>query len=399
MITITGYLHRQELSDIIRRWMYSDCRPSDSGRIFRLVHFNRVYVSLYLQSFAEQLLIAVHSSDLSHQRVFLKGDLKDIIVANPPYNNPRIEELIGAYRQFPGCYYRETPFYGILFYKPRHLSKEYVGSYRIKRLQRLAEKSARRIIDHIFGTIKKHAEILADKRALQLGIARPKLVTSPEDMTAEFLKAETRLVDDLKHGRPIQAIEEQFINDVAGVKVIIEDSDMDGFLHLLDRMENCNVIEKEVHTGKYNATNLIVSFRPVRERLIHLAQGGRLCRLTQARGWSVQKTKQEFFEFVSSGEPEVNVEIIVSNYQEMLESEIGRCMHEDRIIEQRLCQQYNSQLSRNIAFLVEYLFAFASSSRSDLNELPLKLWNRYLPDYFDEVLKKLFGIPSAELLD
>jgi len=77
----------------------------------------------------------------------------------------------------------------------------------------------------------------------------------------------------------------------------------------------------------------------------------------------------------------------------MLESEIGRCMHEDRIIEQRLCQQYRGPLARNIQYLLEYLFVFPTSNRRELGELPIKIWNRYLPDYFDEILKQLFRIP------
>jgi hypothetical protein len=92
-------------------------------------------------------------------------------------------------------------------------------------------------------------------------------------------------------------------------------------------------------------------------------------------------------------------EIILSTYQEMLESEIGRCIHEDRIIEQRLRQQYRGPLARNIQCLMEYLFTFPSSPspcQCELGGLPIKLWNRYLPDYFDEVLKQLFHIPTFD---
>jgi hypothetical protein len=48
---------------------------------------------------------------------------------------------------------------------------------------------------------------------------------------------------------------------------------------------------------------------------------------------------------------------------------------------------------------MEYLFAFPMSMQRNLSELPIKLWNRYLPDYFDEVLKDLFHIPSDGMLD
>jgi len=93
------------------------------------------------------------------------------------------------------------------------------------------------------------------------------------------------------------------------------------------------------------------------------------------------------------------VEIIVSNYQETLESEIGRCMHEERIVRQRATKEYRGHLARNIEYLMEYLFAFSQSAERELPELPIKLWNRYLPDYFDEVLKRLYHIPSDSMPD
>jgi hypothetical protein len=74
-------------------------------------------------------------------------------------------------------------------------------------------------------------------------------------------------------------------------------------------------------------------------------------------------------------------------------------MHEDRIIEQRLRQQYRGHLAKNITYLMEYLFTFPSSQQVELGELPFKLWNRYLPDYFDEVLRNLFRISQGSVLE
>jgi hypothetical protein len=399
MIAISSYLHRDELNDLIRRWMYNDPRPSDIKLIFRLIQFNIVYTSRYLQFFAEQLFRMLHGHSLCSKHVFRKGDLKDLIVANPPYRSLRIEEMVDAYREFPELYYRETPFYGILFFKHDHVTDEYIGSCRLKRMNRLAEKVARRIVDQIFETIKKRANALADQRALKQGLTHQQLVTSPEDMTAEFLKAESRLIDDFRHRRPIREVRELFINDVAGVKVIVEDSQQQHFSNRLGLMEHLEIIEEEVHSGRYNATSLIVRFCPPRERLLHVLPGEKILKVWQAKGWDPEQANGEFCEFVRSGEEDVYLEIIVSSYQEMLESEIGRCMHEDRIIEQRHRQRYSSQLSRNIEYLMEYLFALPASARVELGDLPIKLWNRYLPDYFDEILKQLFQIPSIEVLD
>jgi hypothetical protein len=400
MITINSFLHREVLNDIIRRWMYDQARPSDADLITRLVHFNHVFVARYLDLFSGRIFAALYPGGLSFRPVRLKGDLKDVLVAEPPYRNERIDELIREYHQNPGRFYRETPFHGTLYFTRRNGFTAYIGSSRIKRARRLAEKSARRIIDRIFDTIKRHADSLADERARLLGIPRERLLTTPADMTEEFLRAENQLLDDLREKRPIAGDGDALvINDVAGVKVIQEAPEQRKLMTLLGRFSDCEVVEEEHHAGRYNATNLIVRFQPPREEILARPLGRGILNIMQARGFSPYEANQSFAEFVRSGEEDVLLEIIVSNYQEMLESEIGRCIHEDRIIEQRLRQQYRGPLARNIQCLLEYLFAFPVSHQRELGELPIKIWNRYLPDYFDEILKQLFHIPPDNFLD
>ncbi len=403
MIKINSFIHRQVLDDIIRRWMYDEACPADADLITRLVYFNHVYVSRYLAQFAGLIFRELHRKELSLRPVRLKGGLKDALVSDPPYRNERIDKLIGDYHLNPGRFYRETPFHGTLYFRRHNGGKECVGSIRIKRVRRLAEKSARRIIDRIFVTIKGHADSLADERALRLGIPRSDLLTAPEDMTEEFLQAENRLLDDLRRKRPIAGAEEVLaINDVAGAKVILEESEQPKLTALLERLPNCEIVEEERHAGRYNATNLIVRYRPPREAILARPLERGLFDVMQRRGFSPDEANRAFAEFVRLGEEDILLEIILSTYQEMLESEIGRCIHEDRIIEQRLRQQYRGPLARNIQCLMEYLFTFPSSPspcRCELGELPIKLWNRYLPDYFDEVLKQLFHIPTFDDLD
>ncbi len=400
MIRINSFIHRQVLDDIILRWMYDEAHSTDADLITRLVHFNHVYVSRYLAQFAGLIFRELHRKELLCRPVQLKGELKDALVSAPPYRNERIDELILDYHRNPGRFYRETPFHGTLCFHRIDGGAKYVGSTRIKRVRRLAEKSARRIIDRIFTTIQRHADLLADERAQRLGIPREALITAPEDMTEEFLKAENRLLDDLREKRPIAGEEEVLaINDVAGVKVMLEEPEQEKLTALLKSLPNCEVVEEERHTGRYNATNLIVRYRPPRAEILARPLGQGLLKVMQGRGFSPDDAGRAFAEFVISGEEDILLEIILSTYQEMLESEIGRCIHEDRIIEQRLRQQYRGPLARNIQCLMEYLFTFPNSRQRDLGELPIKLWNRYLPDYFDEVLKQLFQIPKADDLD
>lgn len=398
MIMINSYIHRNTLYDIIRRWMYCDVHPTDVDLITRIVHFNNVFVYRYLKILADRIFREVHQCETFTKPAHIKGDLKDIIIENPPYRNARIEELINNYKREPGRYYRETPFHALLYFKKNGIKDIYIGSSRVKRIHRLAEKAARRIIDDMYDAIRKHADWLAEERARRIGIPRYLLVTPKDEMVEEFLRAEERFIYDLKHKRLIHENHELVINDVAGIKVIIENNLEDGLLELLKTM-NCRILEMEKHEGKYNATNLIISFEPPKEEILSQPLGQKIVQIMEMRGLSSEESRRDFTEFVRSGEEEVYVEIIVSNYQEMLESEIGRCMHEDRIIEQRLRQEYCGSLAKNVEYLMEYLFTFPSSAKREIVELPIKIWNRYLPDYFEEVLRELFSIPRYNVFD
>ena len=397
MITINSFLHRNDLKDFIRRWMYCDLRTSDADLITRLVHFNNIYLSRYLHIFSESVFHNLHKCELFSKPAYVKSDLKDIIAANPPYHNERINGLIADYHADPGRFYRETPFHATLFFKKSDRGDEYVGSSRKKRVHRMAEKSARRIIDWMFDAIRKRADMLADDRARTRGIPRDQLSTSQAEMIDEFFKAENRLLEDFREKRDIPDVEEMVINDVAGMKVILEDRRQGELLELLRGMTGCEIVEEEKHSGKYNATNVIVRYIPPREEILRHPLGEKIVGVMRLRGSAAGDANREFAEFVRSGEDHVYLEIIVSDFEEMLESEIGRCMHEDRIIEQRLRQPYNGHLAKNIEYLMEYLFVFPYSAQYELEELPIKLWNRYLPDYFDEVLRKLYYIPRGSM--
>jgi hypothetical protein len=399
MITINSYLHRDVLRNIIRRWMYGELHASDADLITRIVQFNNVYVSRYLSHVTETIFKALHQTDLRTKPASLKSDLKDIIVINPPHKNPRIEDLIDHYRMDPGRFYRETPFHATLFFIQRNGLEEYIGSSRVKRVHRLAEKSARRIIDWVFDTIKKHADTLADDRAKRLGISKDQLLTSQEEMFEEFIHAENRLLEDFRHRRQIQDEKMMVINDVAGIKVILEEPDQKRLLTVLSDLNNCEIVEEEKHTGKYNATNLLLRISPSKDEMLIRPLSPNVIGLMKTRGLTEEESNLAFADFVRSGEESIYLEIIVSNYQEMLESEIGRCMHEDRIIEQRLHQPYCSHLAKNIEYLMEYLFTFPTSPHVELIELPIKIWNRYLPDSFEDVVRKLFRIPEYMILE
>lgn len=398
MIQINSYLHRVVLDDIIRRWMYGDACPDDEEGIVRLIQFNNLFLCRCLGILAESVFGGSHEEGIIFRRISRKGGLKDVLIENPPYRNDRIDFLIREYLRRPGHYYRETPFHGVLVSRSCGEGSHYAGSYRIKRARRIAEKSARRIADHVFAAIRKNADTLADGRARRIGIPRHELITSQEEMNEEFLRAEEAFLDDLRTRRPLEEPETLAINDVGGLKIVWENQSLVPLCENLSQA-GCTILEQEEHRGRYNAFNLTVRYRPPRDAILLPPVRGHILSYFQERGWDDASVNHEFTEFVETGEESIILEIIISTFQEVLESEIGRCMHEDRIMEQRAAQPYRGHLARNIGYLLEYLFTIPEAPPGAAIDLPIRIWDRYLPDTFFELMKDLFRIPSANPLE
>ena len=93
----------------------------------------------------------------------------------------------------------------------------------------------------------------------------------------------------------------------------------------------------------------------------------------------------------------VRFEILTVDYEQLLESEIGRSMHEEHIRSQRENAAYGGRLAQNVEALMIYLFASAQSSNAELPEMPIKLRGTYLPDYLASLLRDLYAPNAAHM--
>ena len=396
MIQINAFLHRRILRDLIVRWMLDRLEPTDTLSLMRLVLFNSVYVARYLPMLSQELLGQLHDCCPSRGRSFDKGDLKDRLIAYRPAKlrgtTPaavRVRALINAYRAQPGRFFRETPFRGTLYYALLQGQNTYVGSSRIKRIRRLAEKSARKVVAWLHDTSPLPHALQEESLASHAANA-----AHPPSACLEHLEAE--LLCWLRATPQDQWPDDIEINDLAGLKVIIEPDEETRLLEILAAL-GCVLREREPHTGAYHALNLVVEHRPDKGRILAQPLPSKVLMLFQEQGVQPEAVRRAFESFVHSGEDAVQVEIICSDYAQALEGEIGRCMHEDRIIRQRHHPHHSGQLALNVEFLLELLFTLPVIPRAHLEQLPIRLWNRYLPDYFDEVKRGLFHLPSIEL--
>jgi hypothetical protein len=137
MILLGSFLHHEELAAIVGRAIEDRLRPDDAPRLKVILNLNAYVVRIYSNWFAERLFRNVLGEGVQSRPARTKGELKDLIVANPPYASGRVRELIARYRRYPEDYYRETPYEGRVFTTGE--PPRYAGSRRIKRVRPTSE--------------------------------------------------------------------------------------------------------------------------------------------------------------------------------------------------------------------------------------------------------------------
>jgi len=401
MILLTGFLHREDFKDVLFRVMSNKTQPDDCQHIKEIINFNVYLVQLYLDDICQELFSHLSGGQTWSTEVTTKGQLKDFILDVAPYRDERYEELAAKYRKFPEDFFRSSPFYAKMYCTGTRERPVYLGHSRMKRFRRIAEKGARQIISVIFNQVKKRADELAAERAAKLGIPKDRLITSPEEQVLEFAHAERRFLKEIRKGLYYpdrETVLSSCIHDVAGIKAIVEDRDMGRFEAYFMESPRFTVVEKETHKGAYNATNFIVEYRLDKKRLLEKPPDSRIEFVLAARGMVKERIIEDYRSFIEDAEETVLIEVIASTYREMLESELGRCMHEERILGQREKIQYRSIVARNVRYMMEFLFLFAQSGKESFQEMPIKLWERTLPDSYDHAVRMLWDIPTIPIL-
>jgi hypothetical protein len=400
MLYLESFIHRVRFAEIVSRWMVNQPRPDDVRQLKAIVNFNSYITRIWVDSLAKRLLYNLYAKEPFCFPARTKGRLKDFVVKHPLYTNRRIEEMLRRYRRFPEDFFRETPFDGMVYYTREAGQPLFMGTTRIKRFRRIAEKGSRRIVDFMFERIRGHADDLAAERAKRLGITKDQLITAPEEMVDEFRHAERRLIKSIKRGTIQSELPILSIPDVVGIKLIVEADQYPRLLDVLTSNQACTLLEQERHSGNYNATNLRVAYTLPKEMLLKNPPSGHSLNVLAHRGFDPSEVAAQFAEFLDTSEDHVLLEIIVVNFHDFLESEIGRSMHEERVLEQRSNQTYRSPLATSIRYLMDYMLTLCLSP-GDLEtvDVPIKLWVKYMPDTIDRLIRDIYNVPSDSSFD
>ncbi len=296
-------------------------------------------------------------------RLRVKDELRQAIVSSCTTPSPRQRELFTRYRQRPDDFFPGTPADVSLFTGEQG---EIRGMIRVKRIRRVADKASRRVATALTSALR--------------------------DAGSDFAAAEQRLGLALEDGSLRFEPEQLRIDDLIGLKLVGSESQLERFQRAIDSHPRVLRVQKEIHAGTYNDINLLVDIElPPPGEIIDCMRGHHWDFAT-GRGLDTDVLARDFVPYVESGARSVRAEVILTTFDELVESEFGRSMHEERILSQRNDTTYTGRIARNASYLIEYLLRLAVSPTVEIDALPIRIGGRYLQETFSGAIWRLYGL-------
>jgi hypothetical protein len=391
---LSSFIHRDDLFDITERWLLGRLEPDDGIRITKILVCDGFVLGQTLEALAAALLKMAHGQSFRQEHIQFKGQLRDAICRSAQDGNTRTKELIHLYRTNPEFFYREAPINGAICVDQQdHL----LALYRVKRPRRIAEKANRYVANWIFKLVQDRAREMAEERAQKHNVPLKELITPPKQMDFEFIIAEKHIAGRFKDNNIELDKAALKIHDVGGLKIVASEDKLAQLERELSRDPNIRVIDRENFSGSYQATSLIIEVPWDQERVCRNYMDLRAWDRYLERGLPEAELKKGLEPFLEGAKPTLKMELILSTFADMVESELGNSLHEERIIAQRDNKVYRGYIPMNVEFLIEYLFAVGVSPQIHIDRLPIKLWGRYLPDTVIDQIRVLYKMPDCEL--
>jgi len=394
-VYLTALVHRDRLFDIASRWLADDVRPDDGRTVTEIFIFERIITAPIVRSVVADLLDNSHGDRLWMDRVVTKDDVRKAIVEASPSDDVRVRDLVDQYRRRSEEFFPRTPVNMTLVTRD---DGTLVAMIRRKRLQRIAEKASRRIAEKLAGTIEDTARSFAVRRARTAGIPLDELLSTPEIMDEEFVAAERNVADRICSGEIHFAPEPLSVNDVVGVKLIGSPSELARLERRLESRDRTHVRSRDVHEGLYAGTHLQVDVELPSVGLIADGMRNIDWSFAAGRGLSPNALETDFFEYLESGSKIFTIELVLTTFSDLVESEFGHCIHEARILDQRGHIRYSGRIAENASYIIEFLLKVAISPTVRVDELPIKIEGRYLRDTLTHSLYRLRGDDRPEWL-
>lgn len=385
---ISAFLHRDELFEITGRWLSSRLAPQDPIQITRIINYDGFSAWETMLRFIPQLLTHLDCPHAGVRSIHRKKDLKDWICNGLNGGSPRVHELCSAYHQAPEYFFIGSPVAGKLFHDA---DGRIICFSRLKRVKRIAEKANRYVSTHIFKIVEAVAVAMLKAQGIRHAVG----AELPPEVLSD---AERKVMHDIrKRGidLPMQAMT---LKDVLGMKIIDTGFGEKGIEKAIDSMPSATIVEKECHSGVYNAVHYVIELTVDFDMLSAAFRESTRPSVMARRGLPMGHLYDDFEAFIRTGVDSVQVDLIMTCFDELVESEIGRAMHEIRIFRQRQQKAFHGNIPVNIEYILEFMLAVGLSPTVTLEDIPIKIWGRYLPDTLSHLIRQLYHLPEYALL-
>lgn len=392
---LTGLVQRDRLFEVATRWFRDWLEPEDGRFATQVFIYESLISGPTARKFLADIIRVIYDEPFQLRRMTLKDQVREAILASCLAPTAEIRTHIEQYRALPEEFFPRTPV-DLMLATGRN--GELLGMTRIKRMRRVAEKASRRVADRLAGAIRQHARGLAQARARAAGIPLENLVTSPRQMELEFETAERLISQTFRDRQLIFKPLDLRIDDFIGFKFIGTPDEQDRLERAIRAHPRTTLVEREVHQGDYNATNLLVDLElpPAAEIVASMCE--RSWDFALGRGLDPEDLERGFPDYVHTGARTFRAEIILTTYDELVESEFGRSIHEVRILDQRSKDSYTGRIATNASYIIEYLLMVGLSPTVAIDSLPVKMWGRYLSETFSSAVWQLFGIQHGVVM-
>ena len=92
---------------------------------------------------------------------------------------------------------------------------------------------------------------------------------------------------------------------------------------VIDRFSGAAIIEKEIHTGNYNAIHYVIELKVDIQDIILKFKSRHKQAMFSNRGLPEDRLLEDFEAFVGTGSDTVQLDLIFTTFDELIESEIG----------------------------------------------------------------------------
>jgi hypothetical protein len=390
---LSGLTHRDRLFDVATRWLADRLEPGDGRTLTEIFAFERAITAPMVRRFVADLCRTCHRGDLYMERITSKDEVRAAIVAAASHPSTRVAELIDWYRQLPEEFFPRTPVrMSLVTLRNGRLT----AIVRRKRIRRIADKVSRRIAEQLTGEIDAVARALAASRPRHPISGVDREIAPPSTPAAVSGAAERLVADRIRSGRITLDPEKNRVDDVIGVKIIGTPGELERIEAAVDNLGYTFASEREVHAGAYEGVHYLVDLELPPNEAILANMAGIDWSFAAGRGVPVESLDERFKAYIESCRRTFRVELILTTFDDLVESEFGIAIHEKRILDQRELAGDFGRIAHNASSIIEYMLRLATSPTIDIEFIPFKIWGRYIRD---TVAHAIAGLDGGEPTD